>query len=429
VGAKGLTINRVAEPPEMMADGSFSDFYRSVIGGGSGDAVEQTFEQIYKTNGIVFACIAARMMPFSEVRFQYQRMVRGRPGEMWGDASLSLLENPWTNGSTGELLARMEQDASLSGNFFAVKVKDDEGRWWIRRLRPDWVRVLTGIPGVPNTENDLRARVLGYYYEPQDGHTPMTFMTPDIVVHYSPIPDPESSWRGMSWLKPVLPETRADAAATRHKERYFTNGAALSTVIRYDKGLAPESFKKYVELFEEAHRGPANAYKTLHIGGGADVSVVGSALSRDFREIQGAGETRIAAASGVGAIIARFSEGLQGSSLNAGNYGAAKRQFGDMTLRPLWRTAATALAKFADAPADSRLWYDPRDVEFLKDDRKDAAEILSLTAQTMNALITAGYEPESVRIAVETGDLSRLVHSGLYSVQLQASGAGAPAAS
>jgi len=129
VGAKGLTINRVAEPPEMMADGSFSDFYRSVIGGGSGDAVEQTFEQIYKTNGIVFACIAARMMPFSEVRFQYQRMVRGRPGEMWGDASLSLLENPWTNGSTGELLARMEQDASLSGNFFAVKVKDDEGRW------------------------------------------------------------------------------------------------------------------------------------------------------------------------------------------------------------------------------------------------------------------------------------------------------------
>lgn len=123
--------------------------------------------------------------------------------------------------------------------------------------------------------------------------------------------------------------------------------------------------------------------------------------------------------------MARFSEGMQGSSLNAGNYGAAKRQFADMTLRPMWRTAAGALAKFCPPPnPGARLWYDTRDVEFLKDDRKDETEIIQQQAATIKSLVDAGYTPDAVIDAVEAGDLSRLTgkHSGLYSVQLQAPG-------
>jgi hypothetical protein len=97
----------------------------------------------------------------------------------------------------------------------------------------------------------------------------------------------------------------------------------------------------------------------------------------------------------------------------------------------LWRSASAALQSVVPPPAGSRLWYDARDVEFLKEDQRDAAEILQVRASTIAALVQAGYTPESAVDAIEADDLTRLVHSGLYSVQLQdpsaADGGGLPA--
>jgi hypothetical protein len=65
-------------------------------------------------------------------------------------------------------------------------------------------------------------------------------------------------------------------------------------------------------------------------------------------------------------------------------------------------------------------------VAFLRDDQSDVAAIQAQEAQTIRTLIDAGYEPDSVRRAVQAGDWSLLTHSGLFSVQLQAAGATAP---
>jgi phage portal protein BeeE len=403
---------------------------------GKNEAIEASFSgyvnDAYKGNGIVFACILARLLPFSEARFQYQRMQGGRPADLFGSPDLSLLETPWPNGTTGELLARMEQDASLAGNFYAVAVGSGSSRR-LRRLRPDWVTIVSGVKGNSDASPwEVDAEVLGYIYHPK-GVTPavepVLFM-PDQVAHYSPIPDPAAQWRGMSWLTPIVREIQADTLATKHKVSFFDKGAKLGVVVKYDKGISPDDFEKYVDLFDREHDGARNAYKTLHLGGGSDVSVIGTDLKQvDFKAVQGAGESRIAAAAGVGAIIARFSEGLAGSSLNAGNYAAAKRQFADMTLRPLWRTAAASLAKLVNVPTGSRLWYDDRDIPFLAEDVKDVAANLSTTATTIRTLIDAGYDPDAVVKAIETNDLSRLTgqHSGLYSVQLQEPGSTSPA--
>jgi phage portal protein BeeE len=390
--------------------------------------VENDFEayvdRAYKDNGIVAACITARLLPFSEARFQFQELRDGRPGRLFGTPDLALLEEPWQNATTGDLLARMEQDASLAGNAYITPV---DGH--LRRLRPDWVRILSGVRGDPDSSPfDLRAEILGYVYDPKPARGPRpdpVLITPDRMVHYAPLPDPMAQWRGMSWLTPILREISADTEATKHKLSYFQRGAALNVVITYDKSIPAADLPRYQAIFDQAHQGSANAYRTLHLGGGADAKALGADLkSIDFKAVQGGGETRIAAAAGVGAIIARLSEGLAGSSLNSGNYNAAKRQFADMTLRPLWRSAAGSLAKIVTVPAGARLWYDVRDVEFLKEDRKDAAEILSLSAQTVRQLVDAGYDPDAVIDAVEAGDLSRLTgqHSGLFSVQLQPAG-------
>lgn len=406
-------------------DGVFSGFYRSVEDARVGSlSFEDAVRNFYAANGIVFACIGARAMPFSEARFQFQDMTKGRPGKLYGNQSLSLIESPWPNGTTGELLFRMEQDASLFGNFYATIVGEGENRR-VRRLRPDLVTVVTGVRKTA-THGDrwLDAEILGYSYRESEGT--LIRLAPEDVVHYSPIPDPLHSWRGMSWLTPLIREINADSLATTHKLKYFENGASLSTVMKYPQDMPPELFKQYVALFEESHAGPANAYRTLHVGGGADPTVISSEMKSDFRAIQAAGENRVAAAAGVGAVMARFTDGLSGSSLNEGNYKAAKRQFADMTLRPLWRQSAAALAKLVGVPAGSRLWYDVRDVELLKENEADEASIVKQRADTIAVLVNAGFTPDSATAAVEASDLTLLVHSGLASVQLQPIGADPP---
>lgn len=372
----------------------------------------------YKSSGPVFACILARLLVFSEARFLFQRFAASRPTDLFGTPDLALLERPWPNGTTGELLARMEQDASLAGNFFATTVEDRNGRR-IRRLRPDWVTIVTGSEsGDPAA---LDARVVGYIYQP-NGYAGdnATLLTADKVAHYSPIPDPDAQWRGMSWLTPVVREIKGDLAASEHKLKYFTNGATGGLAVTYDASVSQAQVERFAAMFTNAHQGTENAYKTFHFGGGADVTSLGADLKQlDFKVTQGAGETRIAAASGVGAVIAQLSEGLQGSSLNAGNFGAAKRRFTDGTMRPLWRSASAALETIVPPPAGTRLWYDVRDVPFLQEDQKDEAEIQAKHAETIRQLVDAGFTPDSVVNAVTSGDLRSLAHSGLYSVQLQ----------
>lgn len=402
------------------------------------EKIENNFEgyvqQAYKANGIVFACMLVRQFVFSEARFLYRRFENGRPTGLFGDASLSLLEKPWPNGTTGELLARVEQDASLAGNFYATTVGDGDKRR-VRRLRPDWVTIITGSPS--DDPYDVDAEVIAYIYDPKRGQGRATedlqprILTPDQVAHYSPIPDPEAQWRGMSWLTPILDEIKGDKSATKHKLKFFENGAIPGFVVTYDKEISKEAFELFVASFKEQHEGIEQAYKTLHLGGGADVKPVGVDLKQlDFKVTQGAGETRIAAAAGVHPVIAGLSEGLQGSSLNAGNFGAARRRFADGTMRPLWRMASGALQKLVTPPTGAELWYDDRDIAFLKEDAKDDAEILSKDAQTIRALVEAGYDADAVIKAVTAKDLRSLVgaHSGMFSVQLQAAGSAPPPA-
>lgn len=435
---KGLSFGGTGsfvEPPhwatEMYDEGAFS--LRSSWGNPSREEVENSFDgyvsHAYKRNGIVFACIQARARAFSEARFQYQSFESGRPGRLFGDPSLILLEEPWPNGTTGELLTRMEQDVSLAGNFFAT-ISESNGQRRIRRLRPDWVTIVTGSPDDDPFHVD--ARVLGYIYKPNGAAAgKATLLSPEKVVHWSPIPDPDAQWRGMSWLTPVLREIESDTAATKHKLKYFENAAITPFVITYDASLTPTNFRQFVAQFNEAHQGVDNAYKTLHLGGGADPKTVGADLKQlDFKVTQGAGETRIAAAAGAHPVIVGLSEGMSGSSLNQGNFNAAKRLFADITIRPNWRSASAALAKFSTPPAGSRLWYDDRDIPFLKEDQQDAAQILATQATAIRQLLDAGFTADDAVRAITAGDLAMLAgkHTGFLSVQLQKPGTPATAA-
>lgn len=402
----------------------------------------------YKANAIIYACIARRRQVFSQARFQWREYRGGAPGDFFGSRELGLLENPWPNGTTGELLSHMESDATLAGNFYAT-ICDDAGRLGrsasatgrrIVRMRPDWVTIVIDAPS--GNPYGLDARVVAYVYEPNVGGPtvnapePVTLL-PNEVCHYSPDPDPIARFRGMSWLTAVLEEVTADKAATRHKGRFFRNGATPNMAIKFDKDTDPDAFADFVEGFNNAHQGADNAYKTLFLAGGADIVPMSVDFRQlDFKMTQGAGETRIAAVAGVPAAILGISEGLQGSSLNAGNFGAARRLFVDSTMRDLWSKAAASWQSLVDKPTlpsgdrneSAQLTVDERHIPFLREDSKDQAEIRTKDAETLRKLIDGGWGADAAVDFVTANDLKRLrgQHTGLVPVQLQPPGAETP---
>lgn len=371
--------------------------------------------QAYAASGPVFACMMVRQLVFSSVRFQWQRLRNGSPSDTFATRDLRLLERPWVGGTTQDLLSRMIQDADLAGNAYITRDGND-----LVRLRPDWVDIVVAPRQLPGGRGQIGWRKVGYIYTAggtQSGIDPVGLLA-DEVVHFAPIPDPLATFRGMSWLTPILREIQADHAMTRHQRKFFDRGATVNMIIKHPESASAESVMRFAEMMEAKFGGVENAYKNLNLAPGSDATVVGSNLKDiDFKNVRGGGETRIAAAAGVPPVIAGFSEGLQAATY--ANYAQARRRFADGTAHPLWQNLAGSLEQVLPPPDDAtRLWYDATDVPFLREDEADAANIAMVRQQTVTGYVKDGFTAESAVKAVDSGDITLLVHSGLMSVQL-----------
>lgn len=379
---------------------------------------------VVEGNSVVFAVELRRLTVFSEARFQFQSLSDGRAGDLFGGSALRLLEEPWAGAHTRDLLMRAEMDVVQSGNSYWVR--DPEDDLHLIRLEPRCVKILTEAAVDAVSGHRVGERLIGYAHITENDQKRVTIYTPDEVAHYKPIPDPASQWLGMSWLNPCLPDVDADSLMTAHRTTSLRTGGHLGYVVSLDATLNPDEFDEFVERYREEHEGPENSGKTLFLGGGADVKTVGQTFADlALKAEQGAGETRIAACGGVHPVVVGLSEGMQGSSLNAGNYESAKRAFGDITMRPAWGSFAGAFQSLVPAPRPlTRLWYDDRDIPFLRHEITAQAETFFRESSAIRQLGDAGYEPDAVVEAARSHDLGRLIgrHSGLYSVQLQPPG-------
>lgn len=373
-----------------------------------------------------FAAQMVRAAILSQVRFNFRNAPgTTTPRRPFTTKALGLLEKPWPNGTTGQMVSQMEWHEGLTGNAYVYNQATSPRR--LRLLRPDWVGIMYGSQREP--EDPLHAidgEVIAYVYQ-QGGFMANrgrieTFM-PDEIAHWCPLPDPESPGIGMSWLTPAIRDMQGDRAATEHKLKFFTNGATPNLVIKGIVAKDKEQFDMVVDMIDEKHKGLANAYRTLYLTAGADATVVGSNLRQmEFTEVQGKGETRIAMLSRIPAAILQISEGLQGSALNAGNFGPARRTLIDTFIYPWLQDLARALSPVIDVPLDAELWMDGTDMPILREDAKAEADIAQVDANTINTLITAGFTAKSVVAAVAAKDMTQLEHSGLVSVQLQPPG-------
>ena len=394
-----------------------SSIFQSTYTGNNNERIQQTWQSYvldgYQANAIVFACVLARASLFGEASFKFRDLTTKK---LFGTSDLAILENPWPNGTTGELLWRMEQDVSLAGNFFAARVNNR-----IERLRPDYVEIVSEHR-VDDATGNIYRDVIGYVYRPFGPlDTTEQFYPVESVVHWSPIPDPLASFRGMSWLTPVVREINSDLSMTTHKSKFFENAATPNLILKYQNALQADTVKAISERFDTRYGGADQAWRTVVLDGGADLTVVGNSFQEmAFTDVQAAGENRIAAAAGVPSIVAGFKEGLQAATYS--NYGQAMRRFADITMRPNWRSASAALAKFVNVPQGAELWYDVSDIAALREGEKDRADSMHTLAVAAGELIRAGYKPDTVAEAVISGDFSLLSHTGAIPTALYPAG-------
>jgi phage portal protein BeeE len=379
-----------------------------------------TVRTIHSHSGVVAAAVAARAWVLSQMVFKW-RPLRD-DGRLFGTPALGPLEHPGRDLTRQTLLTRVEADVAYQGNFYVRRLPD--GR--LRRLRPDWMQLLIGSDERPEEVRlGADAEVIGYVYKPggpASQHRGQLLGLSE-VAHWAPEPHPLTNFVGEAWVTAVWREIAADMQSTDHVSKFFENAATANMVATAPpEVVTKEQFDEWVAAFDGAHRGVENSWRTVYVQAGTDIKVVGSQIGElRMAELQGGFETRVAARSRVPATVLLIREGMQGSALNAGNYSQTRRLWADSWFTPYAQALCGSVERVLDVPAGAELTFDPSRVLLLQEDQADDAEILLKHMTAIETAVRAGFKPDTILDAVSSGDLTRMEHTGLPSVQVQPS--------
>lgn len=362
-------------------------------------------------NGIAYGVFRRRADLFAQGKFRFRRFGNPRPtlADSFSTADLAPLQPERALFEACELAV-----ATAGAAYF---VRDGAA---LRRLPAEHCTIVLGsdrYPDDPAVAWD--ARKVGLIYAvPGSGVEPETW-TWDEVIPYVPESDPQSPWRGMSWMRPAMEDIAADDGARRYLTRFFSNHATPNTAVVFPPDVQREVVEAFRDLFLERHQGVERSFRTAFLGGGADIKVIGSSLKDlDTEAVRQQVHKDIAAAAGVPIVAAGIEQGTYANSKES------NRALADGKIRYLWATAAEAFSRAITVPAGSELYVETASISALQADSLDDAQVLAQQAMTMRTLVDGGFVPDSVIAAVTSGDMSKLVHSGLLSVQTQAPGAG-----
>jgi Phage portal protein len=362
-------------------------------------------QQANASNSIIFAAGLVRMALFSEARFQFQAK---DDKHLFGTTALAKLEEPFgPNSTTGDLLARMEQDVFLAGNAY-IWDPPDQGR--LVRLRPDWVTIVSEIVPVENGTDQpgWYRQPVGYWFEPPKSlfSKDEGFLIPaEECVHWAPVKENSADFRGQAPLQAIMREVSGDDGLTQYKITYLRNNATPNVYIRYAQKLQPGTVDALRERLSSRYGGPDNAGKGIILDQGADITLVGNSLSQmDFSGVSAVGVERILAACAVPGVLVGL-EPLRGAGRG---FQESAQKFANLWARPQWRSVCGALSQIVDVPAGNRLWFDVTDIAALQDGELEKGQAALVKAQALLALQQAGYEQMSAVAAVDSMDLSQL---------------------
>lgn len=339
----------------------------STVGDGSG-------------NSAVYASLRVKGLGFQEPRIRVVQMSGGIVDEVAQHPCASLLEapNPWfTKGWISRYLIAAKD---LAGTGYLIKNRDASGRvveLW--PVSPRLMRPLAGSELTPGQREILQvdesAFIGAFEYSPGGRRT--IYGTSE-VIRFMDDPDPDNPRVGRSALQTVLREIVADEEAATMAAALVRNMGVPGLVISpkdTEASFTPTDARKLKRAAKEKFTGSRRGEPFVATGGPLNVDIVSfSPEQMDLKHLRRIPEERIAAVTGVPAVLSSLGAGLDRPF--QGNVRDLREFFTENTLIPEWINAASIWtnellrADFDDTPGRS-VEYDLSTVRALRTDRVD----------------------------------------------------------
>lgn len=153
--------------------------------------------------------------------------------------------------TTQELVEVGQQHAELTGETWQVVARNPRAKSIPLEL---WPVSPARMEPVPSAERFL----LGYEYVSPDGER-VPLERPDVLFQRRP--DPNSMFRGLGPIKPILLDIDSARYAAEWNRNFFLNSAEPGGIVEIDRRLSDDEFDELVQRWREQHQGVSQAHR------------------------------------------------------------------------------------------------------------------------------------------------------------------------
>lgn len=352
-------------------------------------------------NGSLFAIVGGIAQDVAAVEWHMHRRVKGKgeacPIPNCDATGVELVEahaaldvwndNPNPHMSRQEIVETIQQHLDLTGEgwpVFALAGKLPLEIW------PVYPHRMTPVP-------DRKKFLAGYVYSSPDGEqVPLGVNEVGLMRQ----PHPLDVMRGLSAVGALSTDLGTAAAARAWNRNFFANSAEPGGIIEVERRLTDDEFDEMVERWREQHQGVSNAHRVAVLEQGRWVDRKYTMRDMQFAELLGVSDAAVRKAY-------RYPVSMLGESgdVNRATAESHRAQYAQNLLVPRldrWRGMLNRkfLPQFGATAKGLEFAYAspvPADAEAANSERDSKAT-------AAKALVEAGYDGESVKIAYSLPD-------------------------
>lgn len=280
-------------------------------------------EEGYKKNVVVYRCVSLISRGVASVPWRlYQGDIR-----LESHPLLTLLQTPNPQQGCARFMEALTAYLLLAGNVYVEAVMSEDEPLELYLLRPDRVRIIPGIAGVPEAfEYTLGGRSLRIPVDPLNGQS--------RVLHIKTF-NPLHDWYGMSPIEAAAHAIDQHNAVASHNLALLQNGGRPSGALQFRPGkegeiLADEQRHRLREELREALEGTRNSGRIMIMEGDFEWKEMGlSPKDLDFIEGKYLSSREISQVYGVPPMLV----GVPGESTFS-NYKEARFHLWEDTILP-----------------------------------------------------------------------------------------------
>lgn len=201
------------------------------------------------------------------------------------------------------------------------------GEAWWQLVRPTGFAAPTQIwplrPDRMTIHEDPDNYISGYEYRSPDGRR--LFLDNEDVI-FGRRPDPLSDYRGVGPVQSVLAKIDSVRYSDEWNRAFFLNSAEPGGIIKLNRDLDDDEFRRLQFRWNEAHKGPENAHRVAILDAEEAEWIERQAVHRDmqFAEMANINSEQIREAFGFPKPMLGTSENVNRANAEAGEYMFAK---------------------------------------------------------------------------------------------------------